>query len=56
MPKVHGNHFRRFQNAAEFGRRLSSEYGFSILHEEEGTGLSPYRGEDPVLYRVVAAR
>jgi hypothetical protein len=56
VTKVHGKHYRRFQSGAEFGRRLTADYGFTLLHEEEGTGLSPYRGEDPVLYRVVARR
>jgi SAM-dependent methyltransferase len=54
--KVHGRHYRRFQNGAAFGQRLTTDYGFTLLHEEEGTGLSPYRGEDPVLYRVIARR
>jgi hypothetical protein len=27
-----------------------------VSHEEEGTGLAPYKDEDPVLYRVVATR
>jgi len=54
--KVHGKHYRRFQNGAEFGRRLLHDYGFTVLHEEEGTGLSPYKDEDPVLYRVIARR
>ena len=53
---VHTRHYRRFQNAAEFSARLSGDLGFEILHEEEGTGLSPYKEEDPVLYRVVARR
>ena len=30
--------------------------GYMVLHFEEGTGLSPYKGEDPVLTRVVAKR
>ncbi|MCW2792894.1 MAG: hypothetical protein JWO76_1992, partial [Nocardioides sp.] len=52
---VHTRHYRRFQSATEFSAGLTA-LGFEILHEEEGTGLSPYRGEDPVLYRVVARR
>jgi hypothetical protein len=54
--KVHGNHFRRFQNGPAFGQRLQGEMGFEVAHDEEGTGLSPYGEEDPVLYRVVAVR
>ena len=54
--KVHGKHYRRFQNAAEFSARLVADYGFTPFHEEENTGLSPYKGEDPVLCRVLARR
>lgn len=54
--KVHGKHYRRFQNGLAFGQRLADDYGFTVLYEEEGTGLSPYKGEDPVLYRVIARR
>jgi hypothetical protein len=54
--KVHGKHYRRFQNGPVFGATLAGEHGFEILHEEENTGLSPYQDEDPVLYRVVARR
>ena len=54
--KVHGKHYRRFQNGPAFGARLADDYGFTVLHEETGTGLSPYKGEDPVLYRVIARR
>jgi len=53
--KVHGQHYRRYQNGPAFGAQLTDR-GFDLLHEEEGTGLSPYKGEDPVLYRVVARR
>jgi SAM-dependent methyltransferase len=52
---VHEKHYRRFQNAEAFGADLRRRR-FEVLHEEEGTGLSPYRDEDPVLYRVVARR
>ena len=54
--KVHGKHYRRFQNAEEFRRSLTDRLEFEVLHEKEGTGLSPYGDEDPVLYRVVARR
>ncbi len=53
---VHTKHYRRFQNAAHFSAQLTGRFGLEILHEEEGTGLSPYQSEDPVLYRVVARR
>lgn len=54
--KVHGNHYRRFQNGAAFGRMLRDVYGFTPLLEQEGTGFSPYGSEDPQLYRAIARR
>lgn len=55
--KVHTRHYRRFQNGPAFGLALQKQYGFAtILDEQEGTGLSPYKGEDPELYRVIARR
>jgi Methyltransferase domain len=55
--KVHGEHYRRFQNGPAFGRQLSREYGFiTKLVEQEGNGFSPYKGEDPHLYRIIARR
>ena len=54
--KVHTKHYRRFQNGPAFGVALQNEYGFTVVEEQEGTGLSPYKGEDPELYRVIARR
>jgi SAM-dependent methyltransferase len=56
IQKVHGNHYRRFQNGPAFGRSLRETYGFTPLLEQEGNGFSPYKGEDPQLYRVIARR
>jgi hypothetical protein len=53
--KVHTKHYRRFQDAELFVTDLANR-GWEILHQEEGSGLSPYKGEDPVLARVVARR
>ncbi len=52
--KVHGNHYRRFQNGVAFGRALRESFGFTPVLEQEGNGFSPYKGEDPQLYRVIA--
>lgn len=52
----HGNHFRRYQNGQAFGQALRERYGFEVVVELEGNGLSPYKGEDPQLYRAVAIR
>ena len=53
--KVHTNHYRRYQNAEAFLADLASR-GWDVTHSEEGTGLSPYGDEDPVLCRVIAHR
>jgi hypothetical protein len=55
LSKVHGNHYRRFQKADDFCGELIAR-GFAVTYRHEGTGLSPYRGEDPVLARLVARR
>jgi len=54
--KVHTKHYRRFQSAEDFLADLAAGRGWAILHSEEGRGLSPYEGEDPVLARVIARR
>ncbi len=54
--KVHGKHYRRFQNGPAFGRDLDDIYAFTPFVEQEGNGLSPYGDEDPYLYRVLAVR
>ncbi|MDN5894611.1 MAG: class I SAM-dependent methyltransferase, partial [Nocardioides sp.] len=54
--KTHGNHYRRFQPAAEFRESLIDRWGFEVLDEIEDTGLSPYGDEDPALYRVLGRR
>lgn len=51
--KTFGNHYRRFQNAAEFRTALEGRFGFDVLSDQESDGLSPYGDEDPVLYRVI---
>ncbi len=51
------SHYRRYQNAAKFSRNLKEKYGWSnFVLEIESTGLSPFKNEDPVLYRVIAKR
>ncbi|MBD8870864.1 class I SAM-dependent methyltransferase [Nocardioides donggukensis] len=54
--KVHEKHYRRFQSAGALATDLREARGFEILHFEEGAGLSPYKGEDPVLCRIVGRR
>lgn len=52
--KVHGGHYRRYQNAQLFSDSLKNSYDFEIIFETEEAGLSPYKGEDPILYRAIA--
>jgi SAM-dependent methyltransferase len=56
LNKVHEKHYRRFQDGPAFGVALREKYGFGVTFEVEGQGFSPYKGEDPVLYRVLAQR
>jgi hypothetical protein len=56
-PKLFGDsHYRRFQSASVFSRTLREQYGWVIDYEIEAQGLSPYKEEDPVLYRVIASQ
>jgi SAM-dependent methyltransferase len=54
--KTFRGHYRRFQSGPGFGHALHERYGFDVLDEQEGTGLSVYKDEDPELYRVIARR
>jgi SAM-dependent methyltransferase len=54
--KTHGPHYRRYQDGWDFGRALTSRYGFEVTFEVEDSGLSPYGDENPVLYRVSAVK
>lgn len=46
------DHYRRFIVFEEFKARLKSA-GFSILYSKEDTGFAPYKGEDPIVIRVI---
>ena len=52
--KAFGKHYRRYQDGPTFGVALGDRFGFKVIEEVEGTGLSPYRDEDPHVYRVIA--
>lgn len=54
--KVHGQHYRRFQSMESFTSSLTGTYGFDVEFEVESTGLSPYKGEDPYICRVIARK
>jgi SAM-dependent methyltransferase len=55
LPKWRKARYRRYQDGPAFGAALT-ELGFALLKEEHGVGLSPFEGEDPELYRVIARR
>lgn len=52
---VIGKHKRNLVNTKRLEKDLL-EHGFKIIHMEEGYGLSPFRGEDPHLVRVIAEK
>jgi SAM-dependent methyltransferase len=53
--KVHRRHYRRYIDAPRLRDELERR-GFEVEYFTEQNGLSPYKDEDPVLCRVVAAR
>jgi len=54
--KVHGKHYRRFQNPQALATELETRFGFTVTALQQGNGFSPYRGEDPDLARLFAFR
>ncbi|MPZ26653.1 MAG: methyltransferase domain-containing protein [Micromonosporaceae bacterium] len=54
LPKVYGDHYRRYIDEQLFAAKLRQAWGFEIEHLAAGRGLSPYEGEDPHLARVIA--
>ncbi|HEU5007443.1 MAG TPA: class I SAM-dependent methyltransferase [Jatrophihabitantaceae bacterium] len=55
LPKVHASAHREFVDGAALANRLA-EWGWTVLEHDCKTGRSPYRSEDPALYRIVARR
>jgi tetratricopeptide (TPR) repeat protein/SAM-dependent methyltransferase len=56
LPKLYGDHYRRYIDERRLASKLESRWGFTIEHIETGQGLSPYGGEDPHLARIIALR
>lgn len=48
-----GNHFRRYLDPALVVAEIGASGG-RVVHQEEGTGLAPFRNEDPHVCRIVA--
>ena len=55
LPKHYDNHYRRYIDTNVLCHKLES-LKFKIIHHEEGTGLSPFKAEDPYLARIVAEK
>ncbi|GLK68089.1 class I SAM-dependent methyltransferase [Hansschlegelia plantiphila] len=53
---VHGDHYRRYQDAPALAKQLSSRWGLTVRVYQEGNGFSPYNEEDPELCRLIALR
>ena len=51
----YNEHYRRFIDKAEFGRKLE-KLGFEIIFEKEKKGFSKTRESDPTLIRIVAKK
>lgn len=54
--KTYGDHYRRYQNAQIFSSILQNKYNFEVLFEIEEKDLSPYKDENPILYRAIAKK
>ena len=54
LPKVYGEHSRRYIDEQAFAAKLTGSWAFEMEHLEAGRGLAPYRGEDPHVARIVA--
>lgn len=52
---LYGKHRRNLVNIAKLSLDLT-ERGFSIKYCDSGQGLSPFRGEDPHLVRIIAEK
>lgn len=52
---IYGKHDRNLVDVEELGIQLG-ERGFTVTHFEQGYGLSPYLGEDPHLFRLIAEK
>jgi hypothetical protein len=53
LKKIYYGHKRNYVSVSQLVTDLK-DHGFQIVSLVEGTGLSPYRGEDPHLVRVIA--
>jgi tellurite methyltransferase len=54
-PKHYDNHDRRYVNINALESKLEG-LGYKIIHKEQGTGLSPFKAEDPYLVRFIAEK
>lgn len=54
-PVLYANHERHFVDGNLFMSYMIA-CGFDILHYEKGRGLAKYKGEDPLIIRVVAKK
>ena len=52
-PHAFGEHMRRYLRPSTVAAQIEAAGG-RVVHQEEGTGLAPFRGEDPYLCRMVA--
>jgi tellurite methyltransferase len=55
-PKVFGNHYRRYVDSDALIRQMENEAHFSIDYTITGQGLARYKGEDPVVTRIIASK
>jgi tellurite methyltransferase len=52
---IHNDHYRRFIHVDTLVAKLDS-LGFTVLHNEEGTGFAPLGDTDDTFFRVIATK
>lgn len=50
------NHFRRYVDSKQFIKNLQEKYKLDIDYSITGRGMAKYKGEDPVVTRIIAIK
>jgi tellurite methyltransferase len=56
MPKVFGNHYRRYVDSENLLDSMSQELNFVIDYTITGQGMAKYKNEDPFVTRIIATK
>jgi hypothetical protein len=56
LPKVFGNHYRRYVDTDRLTNLMTETLGFAIDYSITGQGMAKYKDEDPFVSRVIATK